>query len=230
MTMAQPAQQIVMGRGGDAAAAARYDAALRHSRRVRFLRRAIPVGSAAAVAGILFFAVFNPFRALPPGVSIGNVNLSGTRITMELPRLTGFKKDNRPYEVTAQWAAQDIKSPSIIELKDLRARIVLQDRSVATVQSSQGVYDSSAEKLDLRDDVRVRTEEGYDVRMKSARVDFRAGNVNSSEPVTVRFNGGTIDAQRVDMYDSGAHIVFEGRVRTTMLPAAERQASKDKSP
>lgn len=207
-----------------------YGVAMRHSRRVRLLRRAIPIGAAAAVAAIVFFAFVNPFRALPAGVSIGNVSLNGTRITMELPRLTGFKSDNRPYEVTAQWAAQDIKTPSIIELRDLRARVVMQDKSIATVQSQQGVYDSSNEKLDLRDDVRVRTEAGYDVRMKSARVDFRAGNVFSDDPVTVNFNGGTIDAARVDMYDSGAHIVFEGRVRTVMKPEAERQASKDTRP
>jgi lipopolysaccharide export system protein LptC len=66
--------------------------------------------------------------------------------------------------------------------------------------------------------------------MKSARVDFRAGNVSSDDPVTVNFNGGTIDAARVDMYDNGAHIVFEGRVRTVMRTEAQPQASKDTSP
>jgi lipopolysaccharide export system protein LptC len=227
--MARPGPQAAAALNGYQTADA-YGVAMRHSRRVRLLRRAIPIGAAAAVAAIVFFAFVNPFRALPAGVSIGNVSLNGTRITMELPRLTGFKSDNRPYEVTAQWAAQDIKTPSIIELRDLRARIVMQDKSIATVQSQQGVYDSSNEKLDLRDDVRVRTEAGYDVRMKSARVDFRAGNVFSDDPVTVNFNGGTIDAARVDMYDSGAHIVFEGRVRTVMKPDAERQASKDTRP
>ncbi len=227
--MMRPGPQVALASTGRRAADP-YRAAMRHSRRVRLLRLAIPVGAATAVGAILFLAFVNPFRALPAGVSIGNVNLNGTRITMELPRLTGFKRDNRPYEVTAQWAAQDIKTPSIIELRELKARIVMQDKSVATVQSQQGLYDSSSERLDLRDDVRVRTEAGYDVRMKSARVDFRAGNVVSDDPVTVNFNGGTIDAARVDMYDSGAHIVFEGRVRTVMKPDAERQASKDKSP
>lgn len=227
--MAHQGSQAVAALTGFRSADA-YSVAMRHSRRVRFLRRAIPVGAAAAVAAILVFAFVNPFRSLPEGVSIGNVSLNGTRITMELPRLTGFKKDSRPYEVTAQWAAQDIKTPSIIELRELKARIVMQDKSIATVQSQQGVYDSSNEKLELKDDVRVRTEAGYDVRMKSARVDFRAGNVISDDPVTVNFNGGTIDAARVDMYDSGSRIVFEGRVRTVMKPDQGQQASKDRSP
>jgi len=227
--MAHQGHQAVAAMSGFRAADA-YGVAMRHSRRVRFLRRAIPIGAAAAVAAILVFAFVNPFRSLPEGVSIGNVSLNGTRITMELPRLTGFKKDSRPYEVTAQWAAQDIKTPSIIELRELKARIVMQDKSVATVQSQQGIYDSSNEKLELKDDVRIRTEAGYDARMRSARVDFRAGNVISDDPVTVNFNGGTIDAARVDMYDSGSRIVFEGRVRTVMRPDHGQQASKDRVP
>jgi lipopolysaccharide export system protein LptC len=180
------------------------------------LRLVIPISAMVTISIITFFAFVTPFRILPPGVSISDVNVNGTRITMESPRLTGFKKDNRPYEMTAQWAAQDAKTPNIIELRDLKARIVMQDKSVATVQSQQGIYDSSSEKLDLRDDVRVQTEAGYDVRMKSARVDFRTENVSSDEPVIVKFKGVSIDASGVDMYNNGSYIVFEGRVRTVI--------------
>ena len=209
----------------------RYREAARHTRWVRFLRRAIPIGSAATVAAILFVGIVQPFRTLPDGVSIANISLNGTKITMELPRLTGFKKDSRPYEVTAQWAAQDVKKPNIIELKELRARIAMQDKSMANVTSVEGVYDSSIEKLDLKTDVRVKTDSGYDVRMNSARVDFKGGNVSSQEPVSVRFSGGTIDAGNLDMTDNGQHIIFDGRVRTILTPQQERTASaKDKSP
>ncbi|MHB2167389.1 LPS export ABC transporter periplasmic protein LptC [Alsobacter sp. R-9] len=226
LTASHPGSALVAASTPDT----RYAAALRHSRRVRLLRKAIPIGSLLTVIALFTIVYIGPFRALPDGVSIGAVSLNGSRVTMELPRLTGFKKDNRPYEVTAQWASQDIKQPSIIELRDLKARIALQDRSTATVEAVDGIYDSTSEKLDLRTDVRVRTEQGYDVRMKSANVDFKAGNVTSADPVTVKFNGGTIDASRVDMYDSGAHIVFHGRVRSVMQPAAGAPTSKDKTP
>lgn len=216
------------GTGRSAVIDRRYRAALRHTAWVRFLRRAIPIGSGLTVVAILVLSIWQPFRVLPEGVSIANVSLNGSKITMELPRLTGFKKDNRPYEVTAQWAAQDVKKPNIIELRELRAKIALQDRSMATVTSAEGVYDSGIEKLDLKTDVRVRTETGYDVRMNSARIDFKGGNVTSDEPVSVRFSGGTIDAQRLDMTDNGQHIVFEGRVRTNLTMSDEKKP-KDKS-
>ncbi len=212
---------------GDFEAERRYRAAVRHSRRVRVLRRAIPVGAVLAVGAILFFAFFEPFKSLPENVSVGAITLNGTKVTMELPKLTGFKKDLRPYEVNARWAAQDVKKPNIIELKEISARIALQDRSYATVEALNGVYDSGADKLDLKDDVRVRTDTGYDVRMSSAQIEFKAGNVTSSDPVSVKFTGGTIKAQGLNMVDNGQRIVFNGRVQTKMkvVPDEEKPPS-----
>jgi len=206
--------------GRDDDATARYSAALRHSSRVRLLRRAIPVGAIVVVAAVAFIAFVEPFRTLPAGLTVGPVSMNGTKVTMELPKLSGFKKDARPYEVTARWAAQDIKNPTIIELKDIRARIALQERGMATVEAADGIYNTQSEQIRLKDDVKITSDSGYDARLSSATVEFKAGTVTSDEPVTVRFTGGTIDAEGVDMLDSGQHVVFRGRVRTVLNPDA----------
>ena len=52
---------------------ARFSEAMRHSRRVRFLRRAIPIGAVLGISAIFFIAIYEPFRMLPDGVSIGDV-------------------------------------------------------------------------------------------------------------------------------------------------------------
>jgi lipopolysaccharide export system protein LptC len=203
---------------------ARYRAAMRHSGRVRFLRRAIPIGALLVVAGIAFLALVEPFRTLPAGLSVGPLSINGTKVTMELPKLTGFKKDNRPYEVNARWASQDVKNPTIIELRDIKARIAMQDKGMATVEAVSGIYNTNTETIVLRDDVRVKTEAGYDARLKSATIEFKTGSVVSTEPVTVVFGGGTIDSDAVEMQDNGARAVFIGRVRTIMKPEIGRDA------
>src|SRR5215212_9740874 len=70
-----------------------------HSRRVRFFKRAIPIGAVLGVAAIFAATWLNPFRAVE-GLTLGPVGISGTQVTMESPRLTGFRNDSRPYEVT----------------------------------------------------------------------------------------------------------------------------------
>jgi len=189
--------------------------ATRHSRRVRFYKLAIPLGSVVALVGILFFAFFNPFRQVE-GLTLGPVSVSGTQVTMELPKLTGFKNDNRPYEVTASAALQDVRKPNLVELKDLKARIVTDDRgNAARLEAASGVLDTQKEQMELRQDVRVRTDGGQDVRLRSAFVDFKAGTVVSNEDVTVALANGIIEAAGIEVKENGKVLHFKGRVRTT---------------
>ena len=61
---------------------------------------------------------FNPLRMLGKlPVDIGNLVISGTKITMEQPHLSGFTRDARAYELTADAAAQDLTKPDIVELQ-----------------------------------------------------------------------------------------------------------------
>jgi lipopolysaccharide export system protein LptC len=192
-----------------------YAAAVRHSARVRFFKRAIPLGSALSIGLVLVISIFDPFGRLG-GLNLGPVNLNGTKITMEQPKLTGFRKDSRPYEVTAVSAAQDIKKPNIVELKDLKARITMEGSSAAHLEASSGVYDTQNEQLQLIDKVRVITDTGYDAKLKSAYVDFKAGSVVSHDAVQVALTNGTIEADTLDIRDNGKVIVFQGRVHAIL--------------
>lgn len=209
--------------------AARYAVARRHSRRVRMLRVAIPVGSAIAVAAVVLVAAFDPFRTVPEGVSIGAFRLSGSKITMELPRLTGFRQDMRPYEVTADSAVQDVRNPTVIELSAMRAKIGMEQKQTAQLEAAKGVYDSQKETLDMREDVRVLAQ-GYDVRMTSARVDMKGGTVLSDEPVRVLMSGGSIEADAMHIMDNGKRIVFIGRVRTHLSSAPDEKPAASRGP
>lgn len=100
--------------------------ATRHSAQVRFLRRAIPIGVLVAVAGLLAVWLFDPFRQVFPNFSVQGVDLSSSQVVMEMPKLSGFKKDSRPYEVIAKSAIQDVSKPSVINLVDMDAHLVLE--------------------------------------------------------------------------------------------------------
>ena len=98
-----------MGRADPALA---FRAARRHSRLVRILRIAIPVAVVLGLTVVVLLTYFNParmFAKLP--VDIGHLVVSGTKITMEKPRLTGFTHDARVYDLTdaqVAYAATDV--------------------------------------------------------------------------------------------------------------------------
>jgi len=210
----------VMEPGGERRArrAAAYRAALRHSRWVRFFKWLIPVGSGLATLAILLVMIFDPFRKLPPGLDIAAVGLNGSKIVMEAPRLQGYRSDGRPFQVNAKAAAQDIKTPNIIELTDIDAQIALGEDGQARMQSPEGLLDSQKETLDLRQSVRVQTDTGYDVRLRSASIAFKAGHVRSDEPVSVTMRDGSIDADSLEIVEGGKQMIFSGRVRSVLTP------------
>jgi lipopolysaccharide export system protein LptC len=190
--------------------------ARRHSTRVRFFKRAIPLAAGGAGVLILVATFFNPFRS-EEGLALGPLSVSGSKVTMESPRLTGYRsKDSRPYEVTASAATQDVRKPTVVELKDLRARIVTDEAGgAARLEAAAGVFDTQKEQLELRENVRITSDAGHDATLRSAAIDFKAGTVVSREPVSVRLTNGLVEADGMEITDGGKVMVFTGRVRTT---------------
>ena len=194
---------------------ARFAAAARHSRMVRALRVAVPAAVLLAMAGIVAISVFNPFRItgltkLP--VDISNLVVSGTKITMETPHLAGFSTDQRPYELWAKAAIQDLADPDHVELRTLRAKVQMEDKSTVTMDASTGFFDSKQQMLDLRKDIFLQSSTGYEARLSQAYVDINKGTVTSDEHVDVKLLNGTLTADRLRIINSGEIVRFEGNV------------------
>ena len=143
---------------------ARFAAAARHSRMVRALRIAVPAAVILAMMGVVAVSIFNPFRMLLPKlpVDMGNLVVSGTKVTMESPHLSGFSTDQRPYEVWAKAAIQDLADPDHLELMVPRAKVVMEDKSTVTMDARTGYYDSKQQLLDLRKDIFLQSSTGYE--------------------------------------------------------------------
>ena len=149
---------------------------------------------------------------------------------MESPKLNGFRNDSRPYEVTATAATQDILKPNLVELKDLRARIVTDDKGgAAKLEAAFGILNTEKEQMNLRQDVKVRTDAGQEVRLLSAFIDFKAGTVTSEEAVNVLLANGVIDASGLDVTENGKVLHFRGRVRA-VFDSAEKPAQSTPPP
>jgi lipopolysaccharide export system protein LptC len=193
---------------------ARFAVAARHSRMVRILRVAVPAAVLVSVAAIVLTSVFNPFRMLLPKlpVDMGNLVVSGTKITMESPHMAGFSADQRPYEVWAKTATQDVTDPDHVELDALRAKMLSQDQSTITLTARDGSMNTKDQLLDLRHDIHLQTSTGYEAWLSQAAVDMAKGDVTSDRHVDVKLTNGTLSSDRLRITGSGEVIRFEGNV------------------
>jgi len=192
--------------------------AARHSRLVRFLRMGLPVGGVLALGLIVVAAYFNPFKA-PANASIdqGKLVVSGTKIAMELPRLTGFTSDSLPYELTARVASQDLTNPGVIELTDLRAQLQTQDQGIVVITARNGIYDTKVDLLRLSDNILVQSTTGYEARLQEAAIDIKKGTIVSEHRVKTKFPNGTLEANHLDVAENGAVVLFSQDVETFLV-------------
>jgi lipopolysaccharide export system protein LptC len=143
----------------------RFAAAARHSKLVRILRKAMPAAIAVSLLMIAGISVFNPFRMLANlPIDIGNVVVSGTKITMQSPHMTGFTPDRRPYEVNARTAMQDVTNPNFIELDTLKAKVEMEDKSIVFMDARRGNFRNREQLLDLYEDVLLKST-AYEARL-----------------------------------------------------------------
>jgi lipopolysaccharide export system protein LptC len=201
--------------------------ARRHSARVRFLRRAVPAGAAGTL--VLFMAVtwFNPLRAIPDlPIDPGKLVVSGTKITMEAPKLTGFTRDNRAYNVTAEAASQDLTNPTVLELSGVRGRFELQNRGTVNVTAVAGLYNTKSDLLTLTQYVHIISSDGYEGHLTEAAVDVKKGVIVSERPVEMNLPNGKLNANRMEVVDNGALLRFDGGI--TLVLTGEPGSSDGK--
>ncbi|MGH6728155.1 MAG: LPS export ABC transporter periplasmic protein LptC [Pseudolabrys sp.] len=212
----QPAHAYWTMSRGDSARA--FQAARRHSRLVRVLRIAVPLAVVLGFAGIFAVTYLNPLRMLAKlPINVGDLVVNGTKITMEHPRLSGFTRDERAYELSADAAKQDLTKPDEIELRNIRAKVQMQDNSTMELSATAGVYDSKAETLKLDQNILLTSTSGYRGQLSEALIDIRKGYVVSDKPVKVEMLQGALNASRLEIVDSGDLVRFDGGVNMTLM-------------
>ena len=220
---------------GWTAASARSDmerlvrAARRHSRVVRVVRVMLPIAVVLGLGTLVFVTYFDPMRMLDslPAVS-GKLAVQGSKITMEAPRIAGFTRDSRSYEMTAETAVQDIRSPDVVDLKNLRATVELPGPNLFQLTAASGVYNTKSEQLIMRDRVNFTTAHGYRGKLREASVDVKKGNIVSDQPVEIILPDGLLKANRLEIEDSGDVIRFDKGVVLTL--DAKPEPAKPEAP
>jgi len=213
---------------------ARFAVAARHSRMVRILRIAVPAAVALSMAAIIGYSTFlNPFHLKISQLDMGMPMISGTKVTMETPHLAGYTQDQRPYELWAKTATQDLTEPDRVELGTLRAKVQMEDLSTLVLDAKTGIFDNKQQTLDLYKDILLQTQSGYEARLSQAFVDMGKGIVTSEEHVDVKLTNGTLTSDRLRISGGGEVVRFEGNVvmhldhLTTDDPAPQAEAAAE---
>ena len=197
---------------------AQYRLAQRHSRLVRVLKILLPLSACLVI--LAFVAVSWLDTLGPEGVAVESVTLRDGKLVMQNPVMSGQGSDARPYSMRAARAIQDLTTPDVIALEEIVADLPVADGDKAVLNATSGIYDRAAQTLVFDQAFTVTSESGMKAELQSADIDLEAGNLTTSEPVSISSTEASVVAQSMKMQDKGRVIIFQDKVRMTINPSA----------
>lgn len=171
----------------------------------------------AALIGVAFIVMFlvqaGLFRALVPREEVSVPDVEPNRIIAETSTVTGVDDQRQPYEVKAKRGWQDENAPNLVFLELPEGRFRRAGGVQYTVTAATGRYDTEAKTLELEGSVVLAQPDRFTAHMEQANIAVRDKKLVSKSKVAVRFKGGTVDANGMQITDDGDRILFLNGVR-----------------
>ncbi len=174
---------------------------------------------AVAFTGVLIVILvvqIGTFEAVQPHRPTTNVPKPQTdQISVSASTITGFDKDDQPYSLKAEAAAQDAEKPNLVHLKTVSAALKRTSGEKLELNSKAASYDTDTETLQLDGNVKLVSVDRFVADMDKAQVTLRNKQFRSEVPVVVKFDRGTIRAKGLEITDDGNRILFFNGVKAT---------------
>jgi lipopolysaccharide export system protein LptC len=193
-----------------------FPAALRHTTRVARLRWFMLWGVGGIVAVVAVVVGFQFLRFLPLDLRFAHIAMKGSRITIESPKLVGYRPDGRPYELRAKVGIQDMSKPDLFELVELGVHLESGPNQQVLLTAATGLYDSKKDRADLSGGVRIYDDKSYELLLKTAVMDFKTSTLTSDQASTLNLDGGKIAGNSVEVVQAERRLTFIGDVHSVL--------------
>ncbi len=166
-----------------------------HDRLVRVLKYGLPI----AVAVLALFMAAAPFT-LQGDVSFvldkNEVDVASERLRVREALYRGEDSKGRPFSLRAGSAVQKTSREPVVEMRDLSARILMQD-GAAVLTAQQGRYNMQSERMQVVGPVQFDSADGYRLTTRDVNIDLKGRRMASEQPVHGRMPIGTFNADHI---------------------------------
>ena len=191
----------------------------RYSLFVSFMKVVLP---AAAAGLVLLVAVWPQFTNIGKrfALSISDLKIDDVdSLTMVNARFDGHDSKNQPFSITADEAKQATGASDKVALTLPKADITLKSGNWVALTARDGIYDRKQETLELKNDVNLFHDDGFELRTQSALVDLKTGVAEGSDPVDAQSPYGTLQSEGFRVEERGARIFFTGKSELLLFSA-----------
>lgn len=194
------------------------DAARKHS---IFVRRAryVLIAFALVLLGLLAWYFINAPKPITP-----SDNPEET-VKMVSPVYRGRTSDGLPYRITASEAVSFIQNEDEVSLTAPVLNFLRKDGvTESVIVAAAGNYDSKTQILELRQDVKLNTDDGNACETGHARVYTKEKRIEGEEPVSCTGNFGAVSGNAFEINDNYSEFVFKAGMQGRLIPDETQDA------
>ena len=182
-----------------------------HDRVIRVLKLALP----ALIGVVLAFLAFSPLedkQEISFLLDKNKVDTAEERLKVTAAQYRGQDNDGRPFVLSARSALQATSADPVVEIRDMSARILLDD-GPAQLRAGRARYNMESDQVDVLGPILLSAAGGYTMRTHDVNVDLRARTLSSRGAVEGRMPLGRFSADRLHANLPDRTVVLTGRAR-----------------
>jgi lipopolysaccharide export system protein LptC len=169
---------------------------------------------ACAIITLGIFLGYVARSAYDSAVGATDALVSDEMVVMLNPRFSGRDANGDLYVITADSAERRRANNDLIDLMNPK----LENAKNGDVEAPLGLFNRSAETLDLFEDVLMTDARGYLFHSSHAKVEIKTGKVIGMSPLEGTGPIGDVTAGSYELSDSDDSVLLTGGVRTIILP------------
>jgi len=179
------------------------EAARAHTQRIRILRYILMSASAVLMTALIW-------QFMSDGGGIEYTDDPSESVKMVNPRYSGRTGDGLPFYLTSDTAIQRLAEPELVALENPVLEFI-RDSGVDSsfVVAETGSFNDMEKILQLRKDVNLKTDDGYQCDTTHARIFNRDKRIEGDEPINCEGEFGKVDGQSYAIEDSYQTFIFK---------------------
>jgi lipopolysaccharide export system protein LptC len=197
--------------------------ALRYTRFVTIMKRALLLAAFALIAAVIAYSLQPRESSNHVAMTFQSIGKLANDLAMIKPRLTGVDSDGNPFVVTADAAIQDGRNSRRARLVNVEADVTLSGGGWLTVTAPTGLLDANAKKLVLIGAISVFSDSGYEIHTDLVNVDLATGILDGTHPMKGQGPAGTVRADRFHIDKQAQKVSLMGNVRMMIYAAGGKR-------
>lgn len=190
----------------------------RYTRLVAWAKIILPTAALGLIALVILWPTLRDEIA-PLAVEVQRSE-DGT-VQMTNPRYFGTTSNDLPFSVTGISAVQSGAEDGVVVLEKPQGEITMEDGMWYAVDAETGRLDREDGFLELRGDVNLFRDDGFEMSTEAANIDLETNEAWGDVPVRVQGPTANLTAEGFRITDGGDRVIFTGESTLVLRPSAE---------